>query len=100
MKKTDKPGVNATIRRGEVAIQRIANLKEELNCALQRADQVMIRLTETSQVDDARLALLCSAQRNAALISREMSEVDRFLWAVDPARSTGTNKERKIGDDD
>lgn len=80
MKKTDKPGVNAAIHRGEVAIQRIANLKEELNCALQRADQVMIRLTETSPVDDACLTLLSSARRHAALISRDLGEVDRFLW--------------------
>jgi len=32
------------------------------------SDQVMIRLTETSQVDDARLAVLYSAHRHAALI--------------------------------
>lgn len=95
MKKTDKPGVIGALHRGEVAIQRIANLKEELNCALQRADEVMIRLTETSQVDDARLALLRSAQHNAAMINRDLGEVDRFLWTVAPARATGTNKESK-----
>ncbi len=79
MKKTDKFGVNGALHRGEVAIQRVANLKEELNCALQRADQVMIRMTETSLVDDACLTLLRSARRNAALITRDMGAVDRFL---------------------
>ena len=89
MKNNDKQVDSAVIQRGEVAIQCVANLKEELNCALQRADQIMIRLTETSQVDDTRLELLCSAQRNAAMISCEISKVDQYLCKGGGQRNGG-----------
>lgn len=51
--------------RGELGLQRIVKLKEDLGVALDAAAEVQLRLVDVSEVDVAFLQLLCSAHRSA-----------------------------------
>ena len=50
---------------GELTIQRIAELKQQLCSALQDADGLVLNLKEVSRADLTFLQLLCSAHRSA-----------------------------------
>lgn len=61
--------------RGELTVQRVLQLKEELVSALASAEQIRLHLVDVTEVDIAFLQLLCSAHRSASRMRRELTLV-------------------------
>ena len=58
---------------GELNVQRIAELKGELQQALAAANRVMIRFEQVEEVDISFLQLLCSGHRTAGISGKELA---------------------------
>lgn len=67
---------------GELTVQRVLQLKEELVSALAVAEQIHLRLVDVSEVDIAFLQLLCSAHRSATRLRRELTLVEPLPSAL------------------
>jgi len=65
------------ILKGELAIQRISEVKEELKRALDEVDNLMVNLSEGSDFDLSCLQLLCSAQRTAVCLNKSLQLAGR-----------------------
>jgi len=63
------------VLKGELAIQRISEVKEELKRALDEVDDLMVNLNEATDFDLSALQLLCSAQRTAVCLSKSLKLV-------------------------
>lgn len=63
------------VLRGELFIQRVAELKEELQQALESVDALLINLVETTDIDLSGLQLLCSVHRAAREMNKDLKLV-------------------------
>jgi ABC-type transporter Mla MlaB component len=61
------------VLKGELVLNRITSLQEEIQTALENSDHVLIKLSEASTVDLAFLQLLCSAHRTALLLDKSLT---------------------------
>lgn len=57
---------------GELLIQRVAELKQELQQALDAVDELMVNLVETPDIDLSCMQVLCSAHRTACKMNKEL----------------------------
>jgi anti-anti-sigma regulatory factor len=76
--KRAEPQTRELVLQGELVLQRIAALKEELQAALDRTDHLLLNLSEGSAFDLAFLQLLCSGHRSAVQLNKSLSLVDRL----------------------
>lgn len=65
--------IKVLVWQGELNVQRINELKTELQQALAEAKQVRIRFEAVDEVDISLLQLLCSGHRTAGLAGKELA---------------------------
>jgi anti-anti-sigma regulatory factor len=63
------------VLKGALVIQRVTEVREELQKALEEADILMVNLMETSEMDLSCLQLLCSAHRAAIALKKTLIRV-------------------------
>lgn len=89
-------GKKELVLQGKLTIQRIAELKEELVAALEKTDKLLIKITESSDLDLSFLQLLCSAHRTAVALNKSLTLVGAFSREISRTLKTG-GFERNIG---
>ncbi len=70
----ERPAANGRWQwQGEMTIQRVVELRQELMQALERTDRLLIDLSEVTEIDPACLQLLCSGHRTATALNKELT---------------------------
>jgi ABC-type transporter Mla MlaB component len=66
------------VLKGELVLQRITALKDELQAALAEVDQLLLNLSEASAFDLSFLQLLCSGHRSAVQLNKSLKMSGTF----------------------
>jgi len=65
------------VLKGALTIQRISEVKEELMEAMNQVDNLMINLSEATELDLSCLQLICSGHRTAIRLNKSLSLINK-----------------------
>lgn len=83
------PVTGELVLEGELLIQRVAELKEELQKSLESVDDLLVNLAETTEIDLSAMQLLCAARRAAVRMNKELVLAGQLSKVGDSLRLAG-----------